>query len=158
MAKTIIQTIGPLYGEVVNGTVFGRPNGSIYVPPTNSITVTLAEAYRFILLANATTGRVCDEDGGTGFGQARSITAVAEVQDLASNIQIQVYADSDCTDLVMYRNFTAGNFNDYIRDLTIVSGKSIEDGTTYYLRAQVLNNGDPVATSSTIEIAGVVNE
>lgn len=40
--KTIIQTIGPLYGEVVNGTVFGQPNGSIAVPsPKSELKLTL---------------------------------------------------------------------------------------------------------------------
>jgi hypothetical protein len=47
--KTIIQTIGPLYGEVVNGTVFGQPNGSIAVPsnpvPTLDVKVIAANQY-----------------------------------------------------------------------------------------------------------------
>ena len=30
--RTIIQTIGPLYGEIVNGSVFGQPNGSEAIP------------------------------------------------------------------------------------------------------------------------------
>lgn len=34
--RTIIQTIGPLYGEVVNGSVFGQPNGSVARPPQNA--------------------------------------------------------------------------------------------------------------------------
>lgn len=41
--KTIIQTIGPLYGEVVNGTVFGQPNGDIARPiPNVAPSVTLS--------------------------------------------------------------------------------------------------------------------
>ena len=34
--KTIIQTIGPIYGEVVNGSVFGQPNGSEARPAPNT--------------------------------------------------------------------------------------------------------------------------
>ena len=33
--RTIIQTIGPLYGESVNGSVFGQPNGSVARPAPN---------------------------------------------------------------------------------------------------------------------------
>lgn len=41
--KTIIQTIGPLYGEVVNGSVFGQPNGSEARPaPNTSASVTIS--------------------------------------------------------------------------------------------------------------------
>lgn len=34
--RTIIQTIGPLYGEIVNGSVFGQPNGSEARPAPNA--------------------------------------------------------------------------------------------------------------------------
>jgi hypothetical protein len=41
--RTIIQTIGPLYGEIVNGTVFGQPNGSEARPiPNVAPSVTLS--------------------------------------------------------------------------------------------------------------------
>lgn len=41
--KTIIQDFPTIYGEIVNGSVFGQPNGSIARPPQNapaSVTVT----------------------------------------------------------------------------------------------------------------------
>jgi len=37
--RTILQKIGPLYGEDVNGTVFGQPNGSEYIPPKNVLDI-----------------------------------------------------------------------------------------------------------------------
>lgn len=154
MAKTIIQTIGPLYGEAVNGTVFGRPNGSIYVPSSNLISITLGSAYRYVY-EDSTTARICDSAGTPRYGAAYNINWVAEVQDLSGNVQLQIYSDSDCTQLVASRDQSAGSFNNWGRDLTLATGQSITDGTTYYLRAQVMNNGVPVATSNVIEIVGV---
>lgn len=155
MAKTIIQTIGPLYGEAVNGTVFGRPNGSIYVPSSNLISITLGSTYRFVYSVDASIARICDSSGTGRYGPAYNINWVAEVQDLSSNVQLQIYSDSGCTQLIASRDAPAGYFNTWGRDLNFAVGETITDGTTYYLRAQVMNNGVPVATSNVIEIVGV---
>ena len=41
--KTIIQALPTIYGEAVNGSVLGQPNGSIARPPQNFIgTITLS--------------------------------------------------------------------------------------------------------------------
>lgn len=156
MAKTIIQTIGPLYGEAVNGTVFGRPNGSVFVPSSNTITLSLTEDYRYIYKANASYWRTCNSAGTPKDGQPYAINYVAEAQDISSNVQLQIYADSDLTQLVAYRNQTAGSFNSWRRDL--VSSETVVNEQTYYLRAQLMNNGVAVATSNVIEITGVVTE
>lgn len=53
--KTIIQTIGPLYGDVVNGSVFGQPNGSIARPVPNSTpSITIAGDSGKLTLASST--------------------------------------------------------------------------------------------------------
>lgn len=149
MGKTIIQTIGPLYGEVVNGTVFGRPNGSVFVPNSNTITATLDEEYRYIYKANANTWRICDEN----MQVLKDIEYVAESQDIASNIQVDLFSDSDLTTRVAYRTLPAGQFNGTLRNLT--SSETVTDGETYYLRLQLVNNNVPVATSAIIPIVGV---
>ena len=153
MAKTIIQSIGPLYGEVVNGTVFGRPNGSIYVPPFNTVKLNLAETYRFIVAYSDTVYRTCNSEGNPAYAY---FYYVAEAQDLATYIQAQVYTDEACTQLVASRSYSAGAFNGSGRDLN--KADSIEDGATYYLRVQLMNNDSPVATSEVIPIVGVVPE
>ena len=156
MAKTIIQTIGPLYGEPVNGTVYGRPNGSIYVPSSNTVQITLGESYRYIYKVNASYWRTCDSTGTPRNGAQYNIQYVAEAQDLASNIQIQIYSDAELTTLVASRNLTAGGFNSWIRD--IQSTEDVVNEQSYYLRAQLMNNGVPVATSNVIEVKGVTSE
>lgn len=142
---TIVQNYGPIYGEVVNGTVQGRPNGSVYTPLTNTIVLTLAETYRYFK-PNGSKYRFCDSNGDVGSGVGSTVNFSAESQDLASYIRVSMYTDSACTDLIMYRDLGAGVFNGYIRDLTVILDTP-EEGETYYLRAQLMNNSVPVATS-----------
>lgn len=143
MAKTIIQTIGPLYGEVVNGTVFGRPNGSVYVPSTNTISIDIPNPKTLERLSNG------------AYKVTGSLQVVAESQDIASNIVLSVFEDSDLTtQLGSSRNLPAGNFNGswgYISygDTAIVADQ------TYYVIAYLMNNGVPVATSSVMEVVGI---
>ena len=143
MAKTIIQTIGPLYGEVVNGTVFGRPNGSIYVPPTNLISI------------SAAAGITVTVNAATYLDLSTIVTMVAQSQDLASNMFLALFSDSDCTVQVgLGRSETAGQFNRVAGNAGKAGSDTITPGTTYYLRAQLLNNGSAVATSNVITVVG----
>lgn len=70
--KTIIQTIGPLYGEIVNGTVFGQPNGSIAVPnnPIPTLNVQVIAANQFVKGEAREGGgydwKSCNSDGVVG--------------------------------------------------------------------------------------------
>ena len=153
MAKTIIQSIGPLYGEPVNGTVFGRPNGSVFVPITNTVTLALADASRYLKNQGAGIFRTC-----TSSGSGRNYNIVAVAQDLASNVQVQVFTDAECTTLIGYIDRTAGNFNYGTSDITNTTETTLVSETSYYLRAQLMNNGVPVATSEVIEVTGWVAE
>lgn len=143
MGKTTIQTIGPLYGEVVNGTVFGRPNGSVYVPPTNTI----------VLTVQASTTVTVNASGYLDL--SKSIFMVAESQDIASNIFVALYSDSDCeTQVGLGRAESAGQFNRTIGNVGKAGEDTITPGTSYYIRAQLMNNGVAVATSSIYEVVG----
>lgn len=141
MAKTIIQTIGPLYGEAVNGTVFGRPNGSVFVPASNTLSISIPAGTKISLQSNQ-------------YRVSSPMLAIAESQDLASNIVIAVYSDSELTQQVgNARSLPAGNFN--------ASWSIISYGTTaivadepYYIVAKLMNNGVPVATSTVLEVVG----
>ena len=160
MAKTIIQTIGPLYGEVVNGTVFGRPNGSIFVPSQNTIKATLKDARKYIIKYDAKRYMVCTSAGQVdSSNQSNMLNFVAESQDVANYVQVQVATDSDFTDLIGGRSLTAGLFNSALYVLS--QGTDVDDlvnGDTYYLRLiLVAASGEPVATTETIELTGVVN-
>lgn len=152
MGKTIIQTIGPLYGEPVNGTVFGRPNGSVYVPPVNTITLKIPESARYIK-AQGSQFRVCSS-GGSG----RNYNVVAVAQDLSSNGQVQLFADAECKTKLGHTNRGAGNFNYGSSDIANTTSSEIVADTKYYIRAQLMNNGVPVATSDVIELTGWVSE
>ena len=161
MAKTIIQTIGPLYGEPVNGTVFGRPNGSIYVPIANTIAITAPpmKYVRKFIVVQGQYYALCNASGVVNWGNTAK--AVAESQDMQNYIQFELSATSDF-ETVFARIMSAGQFN---VAQTYVSGPYQDDipdivqGATYYLRAVLMSaNGVPVATSEVIEITGVADE
>lgn len=157
MGKTIIQTIGPLYGEVVNGTVFGRPNGSIYIPSANVISLEIPAGREYV----RNSGQyivICSSTGNISWSDPnQQLHIVAESQDLANYVSIELAEDSDFTTLVGTANLTAGSFN--VRAVAILIGTEyeIENGTTYYLRAVLYSgSGVAVAVSSSKEVAGVV--
>ena len=158
MGRTIIQPIGPLYGEAVNGTVFGRPNGSIYIPETNDITYEQGVEYLRNYTQNTVNYiRFCNSVGSMSKAIA---TVYARSQDAASNIQIQISDDADFA-AYSFSNAAAGSFNLNINAVLASKGDVMEivDGTTYYVRAQLIaSSGVAVATSETIEYTGWAEE
>ena len=153
MAKTIIQTIGPLYGEVVNGTVFGRPNGSIYVPPTNKISLSIGAEY----IVNGTGTRVTwlypANAAGTIVGPV--VACVAEAQDIASYMAFQVSTSSDFT-TYDETSQTAGIFNVLTYSIITNGTITVVDEATYYVRAVLYSSsGVPVAYSEVTTLTGV---
>ena len=152
--KTIVQEYGPIYGEPVNGTVMGRPNGSVYVPHSNTITLNVAAAYHYIAYHSADSVRIVDSSG-TLAPAGQGARMIAEAQDLASVMQLQLYTDAECTVLAAHRNAPAGSFNNIYRSISEAI-EGLTDGQTLYLRAQLINNGVAVATSDVIEVTMVV--
>lgn len=146
MAKTIIQTIGPLYGEVVNGTVYGQPNGSIYIPSTNTITLTGTSKIKNFVVGGAYRVRFVD-DGGL----AQNAIIVAQSQDIASNIRLVLATDSDLDTIVATRDFAAGQFN--LVQANLFNDYQLTSETTYYVGALLVNNNTPVATDSVEVVA-----
>ena len=148
---TIVQEFGPIYGEAVNGTVQGRPNGSVYVPLSNIVNISIPDGFHFLKYNSANVLITCDEDGTTG----SAIYFDALSQDLASNVKVTAYSDASLETKVASRGFNAGQFNSYGATLYGASA-GLTDGQTIYLRGQLMNNGTPVATSSVIEVEMVV--
>lgn len=143
---TIIQDFGPIYGEVVNGTVQGRPNGSVYVPISNTITI----QKNTNLLINVLSGtenrvRFCNDSGTyIRFG------LVAESQDIASNMRVVLASDPGLTTILDSVSFNPGQFN-FSSLPNIGMDFELDADDTYYVAGQLMNNGVPVATSTVIE-------
>lgn len=158
MGKTIIQTIGPLYGEVVNGTVFGRPNGSVYVPPTNTVSIDIEDANKYVTYVTTQAGnhfiRIC-----TSAGAVRNFGFVAESQDLNSYLETSLY-DSDDVEIGTSVQYTAGLFN--LQRITNVVSLAedvnpLTNGDTYTIKVTLYaSTGVPVAVS-TVSVDGVVS-
>lgn len=161
MGKTIVQEYGPIYGEPVNGTVMGRPNGSVFVPDSNKASISLIEDYRYLkYVAYSPTYsvfRTCDSSGQEAIwdNSTQMVNGVALSQDLSSNLQFQIYKDSGLTAMVGFRDANAGIFNMAYRDIGAID-TTLEDGDTVYLRIQLMNNGTPIATSDVIEAEMVI--
>lgn len=150
MGRTIIQPIGPLYGEAVNGTVFGRPNGSIYVPSTNKIMIKNATEY----ITNVKVGEQYRLRFSTALGAGVYFDVVAEAQDQSSYMRLVVATDSDLSTIVTQSPDTAaGMFNLHINN--IVGDYQVTVGNTYYVAALLLNNGEAIATSDIYEVTAV---
>ena len=156
MAKTIIQTIGPLYGEVVNGTVFGRPNGSIYVPSVNTVTISIPTGFEYIKLYTTAYGNrfvLCNSGGALYTGSEFKI--VAESQDVQSYLGMCV-TDSDEVLLGTERTQTAGQFNIVNPPYLGNAGEdTITAGDSYLFIATLYSaSGVPIATAK-VTLTGV---
>ena len=156
MAKTIIQTIGPLYGEAVNGTVFGRPNGSIFVPSVNTITATIPNEYVAVAQSGSRYYLVISNSSGVRTG---TVTMVAQSQDQANYMAWEFADNSDFTDSTVFSG-TAGIFNINDTSLGRVTAEfTLVDEGTYYLRGVLFaSTSVPVAYSDVFTLTGVVNE
>lgn len=158
MGKTIIQTIGPLYGESVNGTVFGRPNGSIYIPSSNTITATIADEIKYIRKVTYPWGgnpiQCCTSAGAVSSGYFAKV--VAESQDVASYIGYQV-EDGDGEVVGTPINSSAGSFNKDVLYLSwLTADADLTDGASYTLVFTLYSsNGVPVAVTR-VPVVGVV--
>ena len=149
MGRTIIQPIGPLYGEAVNGTVFGRPNGSIYVPPTNLIEIVGATGY----ITNVNSGGEKRVRFSDALGADSLFDVIAQSQDPSSYVDVVLADDADLSVNVQSRIFNAGSFN--LTALSINRDYELTIGNTYYVAALLMNNGEPVASSTVYEVVAV---
>ena len=154
MGKTIIQTIGPIYGDVENGTVFGRPNGSIYIPSSNTIIIDLEEARRQIRITTPAGGnkiQACYTDGTTA---SRPIHIVAESQDTQSYIGVSI-EDGDGVAVGTGRNQPAGQFNITALYLANVADDvTITDEADYFIVATLYSSSGVAVAVYRLPVVG----
>lgn len=156
MGRTIIQPIGPLYGEAVNGTVFGRPNGSVYVPETNQISISTDSLYIRNWTGHGTSPYqiyLCN-NSGSSLGSLYS-HIIAKSQDIAAYIVVEVANTADFDDDVASVTYPAGNFN--IKNARVANADlfAVIAETTYYIRAILYAASHvAVAYSETVEVEG----
>jgi len=148
---TIVQKYGPIYGEAVNGTVQGRPNGSYYIPPTN--TIEIIPKYLYITKADGAY-RITDENGSY---VQDGLHLIANAQDLSLAVGCQVFSDAECTTVLGYSSSaTAGQFNTHLTNISF-GGPDLVDEQTYYLRGYLITaNYTAVAYSEVIAVTAVV--
>ena len=157
MGKTIIQTIGPLYGEVVNGTVFGRPNGSVYIPAVNTITASVPAGFGYIRIFQFGYGNRIQLCNSAGNNLSVALKAVAESQDTQSYISVGI-EDKDGVEVGEARSNGAGLFNLDILYLANVTDETLTDGADYNIVVTLnSSSGVPVATTR-IPVKGKVVE
>lgn len=153
--KTILQKIGPLYGEPVNGTVFGQPNGSQAVLK-HSFVETIQAAYAYIKKNTDDWVVTCDSTGtNTGYQFAVKIAYTSPVP---VHFKSVLYSDSSCTVPVTggYDNTTptyAGSAYS-IGPMGYATG-TITTGTTYYLRVDMMYAGDIIKKGTVIPVEAV---
>ncbi len=153
MPRTIVQEYGPIYGEPVNGTVLGRPNGSVFVPISNVVNLSIGKEYAKYISNNRIV--VCDSDGTWANNPDYAIKVDALSQDLSSYIVVTAYTDEELTTVEASRTLTAGIFNYEVMILTN-SQNTLSNGDPLYIVATLCNNGVPVATSDVIQLSMVV--
>lgn len=89
--KTIIQKLPTIYGEALNGSVFGQPNGSIARPPQNVAgTITLAGDTVTVTY----TGKFPTISPEIAFYTVEGLTGSVDVASY-SHLMVSVYNSSD---------------------------------------------------------------
>lgn len=149
--KTIIQKIGPLYGEAVNGTVFGQPNGSQAVLPLD-IALSNIDATAAYVTAPSTGVWTCKSDGTRAKYCDVSFTSPIPVL-----CRFALYSDAACTNKVTETTRGPEKYADTIplEAFAYFGIGSITPGTTYYGRVELIANGSIVKTITAITFTGV---
>lgn len=148
--KTIIQKIGPLYGEVVNGTVFGQPNGSDAVLSLDIILSNVDSTAAYV--SKPYSIKTCKSDGTLATYCDVSFTSPIPVMRRCA-----LYSDSACTTLVDSLTFgpaaLAGSGT--LSEFSLGGVGTITPGTTYYGRVELIANGTIVKATTAITFTGV---
>lgn len=160
--KTVIQKIGPLYGDVINGSVFGQPNGSEAIPPVNILRpLNINSDYAYIK-KNGTNGVIsCKSDGTISSGGEYISFQVASQLPLTDVLFITEIADSsDFSNILVTGTASLPTSLKGAIIIAPATGQTafITAGTTYHVRFKMcMRDGLSVMyTSATYEVEGVV--
>lgn len=155
--RTIIQTIGPLYGEVVNGSVFGQPNGSVAVQPSgpsNPNTLKITNKPGYIIGVPTSSGKFtitfCDSTG-TVVSSPLTIAAI-------SNVNFRIYVSIT---IGTEGSGQSGRLNESPVTMTkfdVVKSTAPVAGTTYAVKVQLWNADGVTMLEETFDVVGVSSE
>lgn len=168
--RTIIQHIGPLYGEANTGTVFGQPNGSIavgqsYAPePSPSPEVTdlwtisyYGDEYVKILEYRSTYYAYYSSDGSSLLTKKAlcNIALNTTISDTSAHMQLQLSTSQTFDSLLSSFNGSAGKFTS-LPSTTHVTG-NLTSGSTYYIRLALFDSAgnDLGQYSNVLKFTGV---
>lgn len=152
--KTIIQTIGPLYGDDVNGSVFGQPNGSVYTPPANGL---------IVIQEDAAVNLVFNHAGFVSVGPTnqldKSRVDLGVICQVEWNAIYELATDSAFTTIVSSRRLISTTMSSLpMERFGLSSGYTVVNGTTYYGRVRIVeaNGSAEIMKSNTYTFTGVV--
>lgn len=153
--RTIIQHIGPLYGEANTGTVFGQPNGSIavgqsYAPdPTPSPSPGVTDLWT--ISYNTASDVMVNEyrRGSTWYfyscngsvEQKSPLCAIAlnsTISDTSAHMQLQLSTSQTFDSLLITFNGTAGDFSS-LPSTSHINARTTS-GEVYYLRLALFDS------------------
>lgn len=152
--RTIIQTIGPLYGEIVNGSVFGQPNGSVAVQPSgpnNPNTLAITNKPGYIIGVPTSSGKYtitfCDSAGAV---VSTPLTIAA-----TSNVDFRIYVS---VTIGTEGSGQAWRLNESPVSMTkfdVVKSTAPAAGTTYTVKVQLWNTDGVTMLEETFDVVGV---
>lgn len=180
--RTIIQHIGPLYGEANQGTVFGQPNGSIavgqgyspgpsptptpeieqiwtisYQTVTTYVTSTMQQQKQATYLRGVKNGLLNVMATGNyqnGWTQSLCKVSLDETISATDNVMTVQIADSeDFSNILITGSATSGTYTTVPNVTTPIS---IVAGTKYYLRLRLFDSAgnDLYKISNTLVLTG----
>lgn len=157
--KTIIQTIGPLYGEPINGSVFGQPNGSVAVPLEAKFEVMSDNTQFYNRIYSLPSGAIVTGKLGDSFTRGGAVRLKPVVKVSVAGYKVQVSEQSDFS-TIFAESKPILNLDPFwiIADLktSVWSGTNvIANGTTYYVRAVCFApGGEALFVSDTYSFEG----
>lgn len=155
--KTIIQTIGPLQGEVVNGSVFGQPNGSVAVQPsgpTSPNTLTITNKPGYIVGVPTSTGSYtitfCDSAGAV---VSTPLTIAA-----TSNVDFRIYVSVVIGSGGSGQSWRINESPVTMTKFDVTKTTAPVAGTTYTVKVQLWDADGVTLLEETFDVVGVASE
>lgn len=152
--KTIIQTIGPLYGEVVNGSVFGQPNGSVAVQPSgpsNPNTLTITNKPGYIVGVPTSSGKYtitfCDSDG--------VVVTTPLIIAATSNVDFRIRASITIGTEGSAQMWRINESPVSMTKFDVVKSTAPVGGTTYTVKLQLWDTNGATILEETFDVVGV---
>lgn len=173
--RTIIQHIGPLYGELNIGSAFGQPNGSLAVgqnlvptpTPTPAVPTTETEIWSTSYYVDSFYGFTYFKTKGNYLVSSESngvltstnlfnISLLSDVTDTNTVVKLQVAKDSDFSSIVYTSNLSISPSASSVV-CPLDTTPTFTSGTTYYFRILLYSSAGNYLykKSSTISMVGV---